>query len=410
MTIISAAEAQHTGHPAAIDQTDMQTAANTNLIDTPNSPNMSDDELDYQSQDEYMSSGDGTSPAQEGVQAEASQNKGSPAGPNTHLPKRRRVSRACDECRRKKVKCDGLNPCKHCRIYSYGELLRIPWLWICSLLTDLGLECTYDKPSNRRRTPGPGYIQALEQRLDRAEALLRQFMPNVDLTDHNLDPVIQKEFRNRQKARAQAQAMTIREEPSQEEGGDEKDDKPGSNHDNEDAKLMSMIESMGQLDLKEGGVWDFHGASSGTMFLQRLKEHFQSLLGNEHGINFLPRPVPPPGLFSIDSPAAIGATSSANSQEAKLEQRFQLPPKDRAKKLCYYSLDCATCLLRVIHQPSFYEMFEKLYTTPQESWGNEEHRFLGLFFAVLALGCVYNVSQVSPSSPAPTYKDALEEG
>ena len=235
-------------------------------------------------------------------------------------------------------------------------------------------------------------------------------MPNVDLTDPYLDPAIQKEFRNRQKARAQAQAMTIREELSKEEGGDEKDDKPGNNDNNQDAKLMSMIESMGQLDLKEGGIWDFHGASSGAMFLQRLKKHFQSLLGNEHGISFLPRPVPPPGLFSIDSPAAIGATSSADSQGATPEQRFQLPPKERAKKLCYYSLDCATCLLRVIHQPSFYETFEKLYTTPQESWESEEHRFLGLFFAVLALGCVYDVSQASPSGPPPTYKAALEEG
>jgi len=28
------------------------------------------------------------------------------------LQKRRRVTRACDECRRKKIKCDGKQPCK----------------------------------------------------------------------------------------------------------------------------------------------------------------------------------------------------------------------------------------------------------------------------------------------------------
>ena len=39
------------------------------------------------------------------------------------LQKRRRVTRACDECRRKKIKCDGKQPCTHCTVYSYGSCL-----------------------------------------------------------------------------------------------------------------------------------------------------------------------------------------------------------------------------------------------------------------------------------------------
>ena len=39
---------------------------------------------------------------------------------SSHLQKRRRVTRACDECRRKKIKCDGKQPCTHCTVYSYG--------------------------------------------------------------------------------------------------------------------------------------------------------------------------------------------------------------------------------------------------------------------------------------------------
>ena len=37
------------------------------------------------------------------------------------IQKRRRVTRACDECRRKKIKCDGKQPCTHCTVYSYGS-------------------------------------------------------------------------------------------------------------------------------------------------------------------------------------------------------------------------------------------------------------------------------------------------
>jgi hypothetical protein len=38
------------------------------------------------------------------------------------MQKRRRVGRACDECRRKKIKCDGKQPCTHCTVYSYGGI------------------------------------------------------------------------------------------------------------------------------------------------------------------------------------------------------------------------------------------------------------------------------------------------
>lgn len=40
------------------------------------------------------------------------------------MQKRRRVTRACDECRRKKIKCDGKQPCTHCTVYSYGNITQ----------------------------------------------------------------------------------------------------------------------------------------------------------------------------------------------------------------------------------------------------------------------------------------------
>ena len=61
-----------------------------------------------------------TSPSNAGQQTKAS------------LPtqKRRRVTRACDECRRKKIKCDGKQPCTHCTVYSYG---MIPTISLCDV-------------------------------------------------------------------------------------------------------------------------------------------------------------------------------------------------------------------------------------------------------------------------------------
>src|SRR5699024_3981923 len=44
--------------------------------------------------------------------------QGTPLNDPKHMQKRRRVTRACDECRRKKIKCDGKQPCTHCTVYS----------------------------------------------------------------------------------------------------------------------------------------------------------------------------------------------------------------------------------------------------------------------------------------------------
>jgi len=61
---------------------------------------------------------DPTSPSSaQGTAASASQGSKVPSS----MQKRRRVTRACDECRRKKIKCDGKQPCTHCTVYSYGQ-------------------------------------------------------------------------------------------------------------------------------------------------------------------------------------------------------------------------------------------------------------------------------------------------
>lgn len=377
-----------------------------------NSPdNMSDEEsADLSLEDFVVKSESGRSPAQDSIRPGSEDASGTLDDgddvPNMPQQKRRRVTRACDECRRKKIKCDGKQPCTHCSVYSYGNTAKLPisilpFLFFpsravsrfpgpgCSLT--VVLECTYDKPSNRRRNPAPQYIEALENKLDRAMSLLRQFMPNVDLADPNLDPAVQQEFRNREKARARTQ------EAKAEASKVQPDEQP-------DSQIMSMIESIGQLDLKESGEWDFHGVSSGAVFLRRMKDHFQTLLGNEYQIPFLPRPAIPPGLFTIHTPSSPAASPLANPT------MHTLPPRERVDKLCHYSLDCATCLLRVVHRPTFFETLDRLYNTPQGSWGNEEQRFLGLLYSVLALGSVYNVSQDEGLEGTVTYSSAVSEG
>ncbi|KAK6509596.1 hypothetical protein TWF481_004332 [Arthrobotrys musiformis] len=70
-------------------------------------------------------------------------------------PKRRRIARACDQCRKKKIKCDGKTPaCTHCQNYH--------------------TECVFTLVEKKRQPPkGAKYIEGLENRLGRMESLLK---------------------------------------------------------------------------------------------------------------------------------------------------------------------------------------------------------------------------------------------
>ncbi|KAJ6145033.1 hypothetical protein N7470_008928 [Penicillium chermesinum] len=89
----------------------------------------------------------------------------------TIQPKRQRVSRACDSCRSKKDKCDGVQP-------------------VCSTCAQLSRPCTYKANPKKRGLP-TGYIRSLEllwglvfQRIRGSEDVMRALMRSINLPSH----------------------------------------------------------------------------------------------------------------------------------------------------------------------------------------------------------------------------------
>lgn len=182
--------------------------------------------------------------------------------------------------------------------------------------------------------------------------------------------------------------------PPQGQGADAKDSPAVSHADEEskgpeqDAQLRSMIESTGQLDIDERGYLDFHGGSSGAVFIRRMRERFGDLLGDNLGSFFLPRLPRPKALDSLYTSPRLSSIESP--LEMNIPNTIDLPSREVAKILCHDSLNCACALLRFIHQPTFYKMFDRIYDIPPEHFGDEENRFLPLLYVVLALGCMFN--------------------
>ncbi|KAI0080947.1 hypothetical protein K474DRAFT_1768947 [Panus rudis PR-1116 ss-1] len=79
--------------------------------------------------------------------------------------KKRRIQRACDICRRKKIRCDG--------VFRPGHQ--------CTMCETHNRDCTYDMAS-KKRGPPTGYVESLEDCLQKMGALLRKFCPDIDLS------------------------------------------------------------------------------------------------------------------------------------------------------------------------------------------------------------------------------------
>lgn len=82
-------------------------------------------------------------------------------------PKRVKVTLACALCRKKKVKCDGIQPS-------------------CSRCKSIGNCCQYSEPP-KKRGPPKGYVEVIENRAHRIESLLGNQQQQQQLHYHHFN-------------------------------------------------------------------------------------------------------------------------------------------------------------------------------------------------------------------------------
>lgn len=78
-----------------------------------------------------------------------------------------RIAQACDRCRSKKIRCDGVRPC-------------------CSQCANVGFECKTSDKLSRRAFPR-GYTESLEERVRALEAEVRDLKSLLDEKDEKID-------------------------------------------------------------------------------------------------------------------------------------------------------------------------------------------------------------------------------
>ena len=230
--------------------------------------------------------------------------------------------------------------------------------------------------------------------------LLKTVLPDVDLNDLNVDPAVSQRMRP-------PAGLDDRRSSATTTQPDDSSGKPGYGGDGEkDSLLESMVENTGSLDLDDQGHWDFHGHSSGLVFLRRMREQFGDLMGSTESRGTAVLQKRRAQSQVLESPRSTVGESPSDSN---LANAHDLPPRDSAKQLCANCLNDACTLMRFVHQPTFYASFDRIYNTPPEHFGNAENSFLPLLYVVLALGCLFGKDETS-NLEQKGYESAIDQG
>jgi hypothetical protein len=237
----------------------------------------------------------------------------------------------------------------------------------------------------------------------RAETLLHILIPNLDLNDPGIDAAVAQGWIPGAPGKGNPNAAQ-RQQQQQQQQQQRPGPRPQPGEENQsDTNIESMVRAVAQIDMDETGHWDYHGHSSGLSFVRRMREQLGDLMGPETVATPFVKTRPMSMVFdsprSVDSPA--GGEMSPSSHE--------LPPKALAQEICHFAVDDAAALMKIVHKPTFWAAFNRLYATPPDNWTNEDQSFLSLFHSIMALGHLFARDEQSGVS-SEGYESGIQQG
>ncbi|KAG9304377.1 hypothetical protein G9A89_019939 [Geosiphon pyriformis] len=275
--------------------------------------------------------------------------------------KRQRVSKACDTCRRKKVKCDGVQPrCGNCGAFNF--------------------DCTYND-TTKKRGPPKGYIEAIETRLHRMESLLGGLVQSNDpraeavlaeLMQDDLGTSLRRSSTGRPDYSSWSfNSSNSNSAPSPSESDAAQKDKSlvsssssmdsCENMNGSDGKSVEDLnEVMGVLSIDENNQVRYHGRSSGFYLLKKSNKYKDGVLRVlNQGSYWGPRQV---------------VASNTEFELLKHPELTELPSKEIFEHLFEIYFTHIHPIIPIIYKPTF---FNKL-----KNKDNLSHLLLNAIFAL----------------------------
>ncbi|KAJ5889848.1 hypothetical protein N7504_010658 [Penicillium tannophilum] len=246
--------------------------------------------------------------------------------------KRRRVAVACDACRSRKSRCDGVRP-------------------RCSLCVDLGFECMYTPPATATNViVQKEYLHGLEDRVKRLEESFRTVRSDVDGLTVRVDRV--PEARDREVRGEVRSAIHVSDLIGPEDS----------------------VDAMGAISFADEEDSGFFGPSSNIAFLR----HLSSAVGQKG--------------YSLSPGAGDGGFVSVSKPSSTLRQTaqekvnvFALPSQSETLALINLYFSETGLLYPYIYPPTFLATYHRM---ARENFSGVRKSWLGLLNMILAMATI----------------------
>ncbi|KAL3479783.1 fungal-specific transcription factor domain-containing protein [Aspergillus californicus] len=250
-----------------------------------------------------------------------------------------RIAQACDRCRSKKIRCDGIRPC-------------------CTQCSSVGFECKTSDKLSRRAFPR-GYTESLEERVRSLETEVKELKELLDEKDEKIDVL------------SRIHSFTS---PSQQKATPSVRSPPQHTKSSVPAPPESAIHIPPVSDTKEVEDTGFSSTRGfSDVFITKLKE--QGRLAPEASTNSLTAPPTP-------------------ISHCRTDRALKTAPRLVSDQLINIFFQEWAPLYPVVHRPTILKAYEQ-YLSNSESYQGNKHDVvqLNLIFGVAALSAASRTNQ-----------------
>lgn len=250
-----------------------------------------------------------------------------------------RIAQACDRCRSKKIRCDGVRPS-------------------CTQCLNVGFECKTSDKLSRRAFPR-GYTESLEERVRGLEAEVRELKDLLDKKDEKIDMLSRihshspQSINSPRKSASPSPAVENREESQEKE------------------ETFKVQQSPLLLDDENQDCY-FVGTSSGRTLIEAFKQRAQETGRSPSGLNS--------GVF-------FGTGSKAQPSRSSTARivSWKAPPRLVSDQMINIFFQEWAPLFPILHRPTFLSLYEQYVSSPDAMVDKKSIAKLNLVFGIAAL-------------------------
>lgn len=254
-----------------------------------------------------------------------------------------RIAQACDRCRSKKIRCDGIRPC-------------------CTQCANVGFECRTSDKLSRRAFPR-GYTESLEERVRALESEVRDLKDLLDEKDEKIE-MLSKMHGNRRR-------LSVGSGPGSASNASspEVESRPGREPTPPKEDKFRVQASPLLLGVENSDSY-FMGPSSGRGFMEAFKRKLQ-----ERG--------KPCSAFNAEAFLHIQGCDPLVPKETPVTMR--VPPRLFSDRCVNVYFQEWAPLFPVLHKPTFLRIYEEFVADPEKIKNNHKLAQLHLVFGVAAI-------------------------